>query len=272
MIDGYAIAYCDGTLAYVNRPMAISIRRIIQQIDVYSARSFKDRFFWWSTNSMHSPGHANRQFLINTKLNASLKSNVGFANCTCAWIARKAKHCWNNVTAAKPLCFIISIRDHLGKENEKLRSDVCFLMSHEGALRSHDINGFAGAVKWTLFLKIFRRFHCFSESQQLSDIVLFCPFSILNNTIKLSEFLCGWIMMISQGITTESQKNAVFVWSANHTRSFRRSRWQRLMQKPSHLIDNAIRYSEPHRKFQKHTRRWFGLWRSQLHWPADSLE
>jgi signal transduction histidine kinase len=156
--DGYAVAYLDGTLAYLNEPMlhaariskmeagdldlfglletfrsgvfdepAIAVRRVLQSGDAYERelqlsdrnQTLKLRIALLSENAHENGnGHSNG----NGKGNGSSAKSQG----------------------ANPLCLAITVRDVTRlKEHDKLKSDMISLMSHELRTPITSINGFA---------------------------------------------------------------------------------------------------------------------------------
>jgi signal transduction histidine kinase len=145
--DGYAIAYLDGTLAYVNPAMlwsariseveaqkldlfglldrfrsgvfdepSIAVRRVLQSGEAYLRElTFSDR---------------NQTFELRISLATERKKNGNGAN--------------GNGAGASPLCLAIRVRDVTRmKEFEQLKSDMISLMSHELRTPLTSINGFA---------------------------------------------------------------------------------------------------------------------------------
>lgn len=145
--DGYAIAYLDGTLAYVNPAMlwaarigepeaqkfdlfglldrfrsgvfdepSIAVRRVLQSGEAYLRElTFPDR---------------NQTFELRIALATERKRNGNGSN--------------ENGMGGSPLCFAIRVRDVTRmKEFEQLKSDMISLMSHELRTPLTSINGFA---------------------------------------------------------------------------------------------------------------------------------
>lgn len=147
--DGYAVAYLDGTLAYLNQPMlaaagitkaesrgldlfallekfrsgvfdepAIAVRRVLQSGEAYE-------------RELHFPERNQMQ-----KLRIALVSENGHNG--------HGKGIGGNGSSARPLCLAITARDVTRlKEYEKLKSDMISLMSHELRTPITSINGFA---------------------------------------------------------------------------------------------------------------------------------
>ena len=143
--DGYAIAYLDGTLAYVNPAMlwaarmnefeaqkadlfglldrlrtgvfdepSIAVRRVLQSGEAYE-RELK---------------FADRDQILELRIALATERNGNGAN--------------GNGASSDPLCFTIRVRDVTRmKQFEQLKSDMISLMSHELRTPLTSINGFA---------------------------------------------------------------------------------------------------------------------------------
>ncbi len=148
--DGYAIAYLDGTLGFVN-PAMLGAARLnegeAQQIDLFG---LLDRF---RSGVFDEPSIAVRRVLQSGEpyerelkfpdRNQTLELRIALAT------DRNGNgsngHGSNgNGAGGSPLCFAIRIRDvTLMKEFEQLKSDMISLMSHELRTPLTSINGFA---------------------------------------------------------------------------------------------------------------------------------
>jgi signal transduction histidine kinase len=147
--DGYAIAYLDGTIAYVNPAMlwAAGMKNDdAQKTDLFG---LLDRF---KSGVFDEPAIAVRRVLQSGEpyerelkfpdRNQTLELRIGLAK------ERNGNGNGNglngNGNGAKPLCFAIRVRDVTRmKEFEKLKSDMISLMSHELRTPLTSINGFA---------------------------------------------------------------------------------------------------------------------------------
>ena len=178
--DGHAIAYLDGTLAYVNAPLlraanltpeeahdrdlfglldcfrggvfdepSIAVRRVLQTGDPYE-------------RELHFPDRAQ-----------TLELRI--ALCTERGAEEAVSLADENKSAAQPLCLAVTVRDVTRlKEYDKLKSDMISLMSHELRTPITSINGFAELLALDEnipadareFLVIIR-----NESQRLSRMI-----------------------------------------------------------------------------------------------------
>ena len=146
--DGYAIAYLDGTLAYVNPAMAWAARlneAEIQKLDLFG---LLDQF---RSGVFDDPSIAVRRVLQS---NESYQTELSFPDrnqtleLRIALAADRSSNGSNghslNGNGNKPLCFAIRVRDITRmKEYERLKSDMISLMSHELRTPLTSINGFA---------------------------------------------------------------------------------------------------------------------------------
>ena len=146
--DGYAIAYLDGTLAYVNQPMLQAARLSeaeSQEIDLFG---LLDRF---RSGVFDEPSIAVRRVLQSGESylrelnfadrNQTLELQIALAT------ERNGNGANGNGAKAdgnKPLCLAIRVRDVTRmKEFDQLKSDMISLMSHELRTPLTSINGFA---------------------------------------------------------------------------------------------------------------------------------
>jgi signal transduction histidine kinase len=172
--EGHAVAYLDGTLAYVNPPLlraarvledealgldlfglldrfrggvfdepSIAVRRVLQTGDAYE-------------RELHFPERNNQTLELRIALVRDRNSENGTGN-------------------ARPLCLAVTVRDVTRiKEYDKLKSDMISLMSHELRTPITSINGFAELLmndeaippESREFLSIIN-----SESQRLSRMI-----------------------------------------------------------------------------------------------------
>jgi signal transduction histidine kinase len=148
--DGYAIAYLDGTLAFVN-PAMLWAARInefeAQKLDLFG---LLDRF---RSGVFDEPSIAVRRVLQSgepyerelkfTDRNQTLELRIALATDRNGNGANG--HAPNgNGSGGVPLCFAIRVRDVTRmKEFEQLKSDMISLMSHELRTPLTSINGFA---------------------------------------------------------------------------------------------------------------------------------
>lgn len=143
--EGYAIAYLDGTLAYVNPAMLWAARlnnHDAQKLDLFG---LLDRFRGGvfdepsiAVRRVLQSGDAYERELRFPDRNQTLELRIGLAT------ERNGKGANGNGASAKPLCFAIRVRDVTRmKEFEQLKSDMISLMSHELRTPLTSINGFA---------------------------------------------------------------------------------------------------------------------------------
>src|SRR5438105_4779566 len=131
--DGYAIAYLDGTLAYVNPAMLWTARMNNHELQRADLFGLLDRF---KSGVFDEPAIAVRRVLQSGEpyerelrfpdRNQTLELRIALAS------DRNGHKPNGNGNGAKPLCFAIRVRDVTPmKEFEKLKSDMTSLMSHE---------------------------------------------------------------------------------------------------------------------------------------------
>jgi signal transduction histidine kinase len=136
--DGYAIAYLDGTLGFVNPAMLSAARmseREAQDIDLFELLSrFRSGVF-------DEPSIAVRRVLQSGE---PYERELNFPDRNQTLELRIALATDRNGGGAIPLCFAIRVRDVTKmKEFEQLKSDMISLMSHELRTPLTSINGFA---------------------------------------------------------------------------------------------------------------------------------
>lgn len=143
--DGYAIAYLDGTVAYVNPAMLWAARINNHELQKTDLFGLLDRF---KSGVFDEPAIAVRRVLQSGEpyerelrfpdRNQTLELRIALAT------ERNGHKPNGNGSSAKPLCFAIRVRDVTRmKEFEKLKSDMISLMSHELRTPLTSINGFA---------------------------------------------------------------------------------------------------------------------------------
>ncbi len=147
--DGYAIAYLDGTIAYVNPAMLWAAHMNNHEASKTDLFGLLDRF---KSGVFDEPAIAVRRVLQSGEpyerelkfpdRNQTLELRIGLAK------ERNGNGNGNganlNGAGSKPLCFSIRVRDVTRmKEFEKLKSDMISLMSHELRTPLTSINGFA---------------------------------------------------------------------------------------------------------------------------------
>ena len=143
--DGYAIAYLDGTLAYVNPSMLWAARinnHDLQKTDLFALlERFQSGVFdnpALAVRRVLQSGEPYERELTFADRNQTLELRIALAS------DRNGHNPNGNRTNGKPLCFAIRVRDVTRmKEFEKLKSDMISLMSHELRTPLTSINGFA---------------------------------------------------------------------------------------------------------------------------------
>ena len=144
--EAHAIAYLDGTLAYLNRQMRhmANINPLqIYELDIFS---LLDKF---KTEIFNEPRLAIRRVmqtgdkyaceLYFPETNKTLKMQISLVKVP---VDELAIHDTN--IPMMPACFLVTMRDiSTLKENERLRSDMTALMSHELRTPITSIKGFA---------------------------------------------------------------------------------------------------------------------------------
>jgi len=148
--DGYAVAYLDGTLAYLNQPMlhAARISKVeARDLDLFGLlETFRSGVFdepAIAVRRVLQSGDAYERELQFSDRNQTLKLRI-------ALLSENANGNGNgNGSGAKsvganPLCLAITVCDVTRmKEYDKLKSDMISLMSHELRTPITSINGFA---------------------------------------------------------------------------------------------------------------------------------
>lgn len=171
--DGHAVAYLDGTLAYVNAPLLRAARLTETEARSLDLFGLLDRFRGGvfdepsiAVRRVLQTGDAYERELYFGERNQTLSLRIALA-------AERDET--NGQAAPLPLCIAVTVRDVTDtKEYEKLKSDMISLMSHELRTPITSINGFAELLAGddTLpedtreFLNIIR-----NESQRLSRMI-----------------------------------------------------------------------------------------------------
>lgn len=168
--DAYALAYLDGTLAYLNPAMMKAAQLKPQEVEQIDLFGLLDRF---KSGVFDEPSIAVRRVLqsgqpyerdlsfpernqtleLRISIASDSKSNGNGAGATQAAVFDHVNHKLKSGSAngngngshdPHPLCFTIRVRDVTGvKEFEKLKSDMISLMSHELRTPLTSINGFS---------------------------------------------------------------------------------------------------------------------------------
>ncbi|MDQ3817357.1 MAG: GAF domain-containing sensor histidine kinase [Acidobacteriota bacterium] len=170
--DGHAVAYLDGTLAYIN-PTLLKAARLIESearsldlfalLDRFRAGVFDEPSI--AVRRVLQTGDAYERELHFPERNQTLELRIALVT----------ERNGENGASAQPLCLAVTVRDVTRiKEYEKLKSDMISLMSHELRTPITSINGFAELlmndeaipVESREFLSIIN-----SESQRLSRMI-----------------------------------------------------------------------------------------------------
>ena len=144
--EAHAIAYLDGTLAYLNRQMRQFAKLNSQEFYQTDLLSLLERF---KTDVFSEPNLAVRRVLQTgdtyknelyfPQTNKTLKMQISLVK-----VPSDEESIHDTNVPMKPACFLITFRDISAvKENEKLRSDMTSLMSHELRTPVTSIQGFA---------------------------------------------------------------------------------------------------------------------------------
>jgi signal transduction histidine kinase len=146
--DGHAVAYLDGTLAFVNRAMREAAR-----VDAAACRALDlfDLLERFRTGVFDEPqiavrrvlqtGQAYERELTFLDRSQTLALRIALVNESAAKIEEDDE---KGAHAPMPLCLAVTVRDVTRmKEYDKLKSDMLSLMSHELRTPITSINGFA---------------------------------------------------------------------------------------------------------------------------------
>ncbi|HEV2706030.1 MAG TPA: ATP-binding protein [Pyrinomonadaceae bacterium] len=174
--DGHAVAYLDGTIAYVNQPMLAAARLtekdgarldLFGLLDRFRAGVFDEPSI--AVRRVLQTGDAYERELPFPDRNQTLELRIALIT------ESRREHNGQGALVVEPLCLAVTVRDVTRiKEYEKLKSDMISLMSHELRTPITSINGFAEllAMDDTLpestreFLTIIS-----SESQRLTRMI-----------------------------------------------------------------------------------------------------
>jgi len=254
--EAYAVAYLDGTLAYLNRQMRGFAHLQSQEFYEIDLFGLLDRF---KTDVFNEPKLAIRRVLqtgdvFRSELHFSETNKTLDMKISLVKVPFDDKVMHETNVPMKPACFLITFRDVSAiKENEKLRSDMASLMSHELRTPITSINGFAELLladetipeESREFLAIIS-----NESQRLSKMLTtFLSVSNLEQSDK-KEFVKTPVKLDSvvSEVVGDLQDNAkrkrirLVEQSNNHLPPVAADKGL-ITRAISHLVDNAIRYS-----------------------------
>lgn len=254
--EAHAIAYLDGTLAYLNRQMRHLAQINPQQIyelDLFGLlNNFKTDVFsepHLAIRRVLQTGENYQNELYFQGTNRTLDLQISLVK-----VPSEDVSIHETNVAMKPACFLITLRDISAvKENEKLRSDMASLMSHELRTPVTSIKGFAELILMDETLS--------EENREFLTI-------IANESQRLSKMLSTFLSVsnLEQSDKKEFSKVAVKLDTVVHEvvdelqETARRKRIRLVEQTNdnlppiaadkglirrviSNLIDNAIKYS-----------------------------
>lgn len=257
--DGYAIAYLDGTIAYVNPAMLWAARLNNHEASKTDLFGLLDRF---KSGVFDEPAIAVRRVLQSGEpyerelkfpdRNQTLELRIALAK------ERNGNANGNglngNGASAKPLCFAIRVRDVTRmKEFEKLKSDMISLMSHELRTPLTSINGFAELLviddnipaESREFLQIIS-----NESQRMSRMIdTFLTVTqleradkqeVTKTALRLDEVVNETLNVM---LPTAKKKRIRLVEQSNGSIPPVSADKSLITQALTKLLDNAIRYS-----------------------------
>ena len=254
--ESHAIAYLDGTLAYLNRQMrhlATINPSEIYELDLFGLlEKFKTDAFsepHLAIRRVLQTGENYQNELYFQDMNRTLDLQISLVK-----VPSDDASIHETNIAMKPACFLITLRDISAvKENEKLRSDMASLMSHELRTPITSIKGFAELILMDDKLS--------EENREFLTI-------IANESQRLSKMLSTFLSVsnLEQSDKKEVTKTAVKLDSVVHEvvkelqESAKRKRIRLFEQTNNslppiaadkglirrailNLIDNAIKYS-----------------------------
>ena len=254
--EAHAIAYLDGTLAYLNRQMRHLAGLSADQINDLNLFGLLESF---KTEIFNEPGLAIRRVLQTgdtyiceldyPETDKILKMQISLVK-----VPSDEQSIHDTNVPMKPACFLITMRDISAvKENERLRSDMTSLMSHELRTPITSIKGFAELLlmdekipeESREFLEIIN-----TESQRLSKMLeTFLSVSNLEQSDKQevtkTPVKLDTVVHEVVGDLRESakRKRIRLVEQANTHLPPVAADKGLITRAVSHLIDNAIRYS-----------------------------
>jgi signal transduction histidine kinase len=258
--EGYAIAYLDGTIAYVNPAMLWAARMNNHDAPKTDLFGLLDRF---KSGVFDEPAIAVRRVLQSgepyerelkfPERNQTLELRIALAK-ERNGNGSNGNGLSGNGAGAKPLCFAIRVRDVTRmKEFEKLKSDMISLMSHELRTPLTSINGFAELLviddnipaESREFLQIIS-----NESQRMSRMIdTFLTVTQLERAdkqevtkiaLRLDEVVNETVNVMQP---TAKKKRIRLVEQSNGTIPPVSADKSLITQALTKLLDNAIRYS-----------------------------
>jgi signal transduction histidine kinase len=254
--EAHAIAYLDGTIAYVNRQMRkmadLDETRFVD-IDLFTLLSrFKSEVF-------NEPSIAVRRVLqtgdkFQCEIDFPEKKQTLDLQIMLVKVPADDVSIHDSTLLTKPICFLVTMRDISAvKENEKLRSDMTSLMSHELRTPITSIKGFAELLlmdeqmseESKEFLNIIS-----NESQRLSKMLTtFLSVSNLEQSdkkefIKTPVKLDNVVREVIEDLKDKARDKRIrLVEQANSHLPPVAADKGLITRVVSNLIDNAIKYS-----------------------------
>jgi len=259
--DGYAIAYLDGTLAYVNPAMLWAARLSeaeAQKVDLFGLLDrFRSGVFDEPSIAVRRVLQSNEPYLRELKFpdrNQTLELRIALATERHGANGHANGNGANSNGASNPLCFAIRVRDvTLMKEFEQLKSDMISLMSHELRTPLTSINGFSELLalddkipeESREFLQIIS-----NESQRMSRMIdTFLSVTQLERADKkeVTKIALRLDEVVREAIATmlpiAKKKRIRLVEQANGTIPPVAADKSLITQALMRFLDNAIRYS-----------------------------
>jgi len=254
--EAHAIAYLDGTLAYLNRQMRHMAKLNAEHIYEMDLFGLLDHF---RTDIFNEPQLAIRRVLqtgetYKGELYYPEKNRTLDMQISLVKVPSDNQSIHETNVPMMPACFLITLRDiSVIKENEKLRSDMTSLMSHELRTPITSIQGFAELLiadetineEAREFLTIIA-----GESQRLSKMLTtFLSVSNLEQSDK-REFFKSPVKLdtVVSEVVDDLQESArrkrirLVEQSNAHLPPIAADK-SLITRAVSHLIDNAIKYS-----------------------------
>ncbi len=257
MADGYAVAYLDGTLAYVNKAMLKAAQVTgdrAKQLDLFGLlERFKGGIFddpLIAIRRVMQTGESFRHEVFLENRGQMLDLQISLVREMTGGNSIETTDTQTNT----PFCFMINVRDITAyKENEKLRSDMVSLMSHEIRTPLTSINGFAELLMMEEdiseeskeFLRII-----LTESQRLSRMLdTFLTVSKLEQAdkrevVKIPIRLDSIAHQVLLNLQPEARKKRIRLFElANAHLPPVAGDKDMITRAVTHLVDNAIKYS-----------------------------
>ena len=254
--EAHAIAYLDGTLAYLNRQMRHLAKLSTDQIyelDLFGLlENFKTDIFsepHLAIRRVLQTGETYQNELFFQEKNQTLDLQISLVKVPSDDVSIHETN-----VAMKPACFLITLRDISAvKENEKLRSDMASLMSHELRTPITSIKGFAELMlmdnsiteEQREFMTIIA-----NESQRLSKMIsTFLSVSNLEQAdkkevSKVAVKLDTVVREVVDELQETARRKRIRLVEQNYDTLPPIAADKGLIRRAvSHLVDNAIKYS-----------------------------